>query len=97
MTQVRNTGQVAISYRGGYIFPGRVKDVAEEDIDTLREQGDIIVLPTQKKSRRPSPGKKEAVAGAPPPDKKEEVASKGDEGKPDGNKGRRKQRKTDRA
>lgn len=100
MTQVKNTGQTAIPYRGGYIFPGRVKDVAAEDIDSLREQGDFIVLPTQRKPRRPSVSKEAAVVEAPSTDKKptpEKRESASEDNKKPNAKERRKLKKNDEA
>lgn len=102
MTQVKNTGSQAIPYRGGYILPGRVKDVADEDIDALRNEGDIVVLPSPVKNQRPSAPKESAVAETPlpmPPEEdmeeaQEEPQEEGEsEDKPKKRRSRRKSKK----
>ncbi len=74
MAQVKNTGRTAMPYRGGYILPGHVKNVADEDIDALRKSGDILVLPAQGKTRRPSAPESPAVAEPIIPDPPPEIS-----------------------
>lgn len=106
MAQVKNTGRTAIPYRGGYILPGHVKNVADEDIDALRESDEIIVLPSQHKSRRPSapesPAVAEPVIPDPPPeipetDSPEEVKETGGEDKSEHKKSKRRKKDKDGA
>lgn len=62
MAQVINIGTTPIPFSGGYILAGRVKTVPDDEVESLRSKGEIFVLPSKDKSRRPPVSDKAEVA-----------------------------------